>query len=145
MNLPKKKYYTLQEISTFYNISEDYLKSIITEGFVTAVHIEDELVIPRNSFDENYFSHNINSPFNPKNMKKSLTDQIRSGLVYLIVALIIPVVTLIIYIKIVGFDYFSTETGGLIGMALVVVCMFISYIGYKELFSKYSDDLPDKF
>jgi len=45
----------------------------------------------------------------------------------------------------VGADYISSETGGLILIGVVLLSAFIPYIAYKILFEKYSEDVPEPF
>jgi len=78
-----------------------------------------------------------------KRKKLSLADHIRQAVVYLFVIIIFPTLGLIAYIKL-GGDM-STETGGLIGIGVVIISAFIPYMLYNLLFEKYSDDLPDTF
>ncbi len=149
-NLPNKKYYTVEDLAKYFNVSVEYIEEFVKDGTIKTINKGKKYVlIPRKDFEKNtreYLEYILRSFIDKKTeIKRGKTDDIRAGLVTIIITIIVPLLVLMAYIKIVGFDYATSETGGLISIGLIIVSVFIVYLGYKILFSKYSDDLPEKF
>lgn len=148
-NLPNKKYYTLEDLAKYFNVSTEYIKKFVKDGTIKTVNMGQEyMLIPKKDFQRDtkqYLEWILRDHMNKIDIKQSTkADRIRGLLVELFIIVIIPIFTMSIYTKI-GGDFAETELGNYIMIGLIILSALIGYLGYKILFEKYSDDLPEPF
>lgn len=81
------------------------------------------------------------------NKKKStkaeatIADKIRVNIVDIVVTLAVPIIASLIYIKVAGEEFVSTELGAFIMLGVVLLSSITAHFTYRFLFPHYSDDL----
>lgn len=73
----------------------------------------------------------------------SKKDKIRRNLVYFFIIILAPLISFLIYWKIVGDDFVSSETGQLLLIPIVLFSSIGASLVYEYLFPKYKKDIPN--
>lgn len=144
--LPNKKYLTLDEIANFYGLQPNNLDFLVKDRTIKTVYSSKKqtLLVPRKSFMEakDYLDHILSKMDVEVKDERTIFDHARQTLIGIILTLIIPLISYSLFIKIAGWDFAFSFTGGFVGVGLLLASVILFYFLYSLLFEKYSSDLP---
>lgn len=142
------EYYSVEDLAQYYNVSNSRIKEFIKDGTIKTLNKGNQyMLIPKKIFNKQtkgYLDWVLRNSKEQKVIKLSKIDTIRRLLIEVIIFIIIPIITMVIYRGLLG-NFVYTELGSYIMIGLIILSTLFAYLGYKILFQKYSDDLPEPF